>query len=959
MTSTNSQSKPPKIPLGPEPTLLSRKQVDALYETLRVVQKALTRLQVDFIVTGGSLLGAIRQHSILFCDDDIDMAILDYDGTVYEQVVLPNLQQSLDAVIREENELDPTKQTKNPESYAFQIKPWEGGDRIRPKRMNTVFVDLFVLRPYRTEQDLLRVIGQKRNGQAQSQEYIDSVLEKLTQSAYSQGETESLYPCWQFSTRKAVEMWAKEVYRESELFPLDENLKMGPLTHIKGPAQPVRLLKRAFGEDCFHVYYQSVSHVGGVTNNTNASGNKKNEKETNNEGTALVSSNQDLSEHQGSQQDKEASSSKEKKRNELKPLVSAAGTWEQNPKVPLEAGHYLPMQPIPKASRRHTSHNRETLLEYLKVQSELEGLPFSDTGNDHAMDKDGGGTNAHELTENHDNNDIDSSPPPNRTIYMDGVFDLFHIGHLNAIQQCARLGTRVILGVTGDQDAAGYKRPPIVPQEERVAIVQALQCVRKVVCPCPLIVTKEFMEEQGIDLVVHGFANDADAEKQNEFFAIPMSMNKFQRIEYYKGLSTTDRIEKIQNQAIIAATAVAGPSTDSAGHHGPMQPLLSPSNQATPKPATDETNQNGGLDKKKSQWFGYCVAQATNNASTIPFDPIPLSLRMVMEPHIDKARINRTQALDAIRHATGAEQYDRTMKDFTNHLMEEGQIHSLAAIQKLRSALLISLGLDPNFDLSKLHLSERGHKDKALCQLTQSYSSFQSVFDDFVRTTCVPVLASKYPSWHMNDDDDNDGGVETVREIYYQSFPCLRIIQPDEFSIGPHADVAYGHHPCSINFYIPLTAIGGSSSLFLESRVGSEDWHPIEGDGQDQIKYFAGASCMHWTTENKTDRTRVSLDFRMIVGPMFDALACCDGDDNNGGKIDVYRTSKGYYSKCVFQGNNDSSFSTNTISGNTNDHHTSGIWERIGPLLPPDARTGFPWTVKVWKKQQQQKQERK
>jgi len=29
--------------------------------------------------------------------------------------------------------------------------------------------------------------------------------------------------------------------------------------------------------------------------------------------------------------------------------------------------------------------------------------------------------------------------------------------------------------------------------------------------------------------------------------------------------------------------------------------------------------------------------------------------------------------------------------------------------------------------------------------------------------------------------------------IYYQAFPCLRIVQPGEFSIGPHADVALWH----------------------------------------------------------------------------------------------------------------------------------------------------------------------
>ena len=55
-------------------------------------------------------------------------------------------------------------------------------------------------------------------------------------------------------------MWPKEVYRESELFPLCRDLKFGPLEAISGPRMPVLLLRRAFGRDCFEVYYQSCSH---------------------------------------------------------------------------------------------------------------------------------------------------------------------------------------------------------------------------------------------------------------------------------------------------------------------------------------------------------------------------------------------------------------------------------------------------------------------------------------------------------------------------------------------------------------------------------------------------------------------------------------------------------------------------------------------------------------------------
>jgi cytidyltransferase-like protein len=116
-----------------------------------------------------------------------------------------------------------------------------------------------------------------------------------------------------------------------------------------------------------------------------------------------------------------------------------------------------------------------------------------------------------------------------------------------AIKRCAELGDKVIIGVTGDSDATGYKRQPIISQEQRVEIIAALREVDVVLCPCPLVVTEEFMSDYGIDLVVHGFANDADAERQNDFFEPPMRLGKFKRIPYYHQLSTTDIIEKIKD----------------------------------------------------------------------------------------------------------------------------------------------------------------------------------------------------------------------------------------------------------------------------------------------------------------------------------------------------------------------------------------------------------------------------
>ena len=63
---------------------------------------------------------------------------------------------------------------------------------------------------------------------------------------------------------------------------------------------------------------------------------------------------------------------------------------------------------------------------------------------------------------------------------MDGVFDLFHVGHLEAIQQARRMGDRLILGVTGDDDAEGYKRRPFINEVDRCAILRALRDVDEV-----------------------------------------------------------------------------------------------------------------------------------------------------------------------------------------------------------------------------------------------------------------------------------------------------------------------------------------------------------------------------------------------------------------------------------------------------------------------------------------------
>ncbi|KAH8050505.1 hypothetical protein JL720_15361 [Aureococcus anophagefferens] len=63
-------------PRGPATLCIKAKEIDALYDALGKIQRAFAAAAIPWTLTGGSALGAVRSASILFCDDDIDLAVL-------------------------------------------------------------------------------------------------------------------------------------------------------------------------------------------------------------------------------------------------------------------------------------------------------------------------------------------------------------------------------------------------------------------------------------------------------------------------------------------------------------------------------------------------------------------------------------------------------------------------------------------------------------------------------------------------------------------------------------------------------------------------------------------------------------------------------------------------------------------------------------------------------------------
>lgn len=68
-------------------------------------------------------------------------------------------------------------------------------------------------------------------------------------------------------------------------------------------------------------------------------------------------------------------------------------------------------------------------------------------------------------------------------VLANGVFDLFHVGHVRYLSGARREGDFLIVAVNGDESARRHKGPgrPFLPAPERAEILAALECVDRVV----------------------------------------------------------------------------------------------------------------------------------------------------------------------------------------------------------------------------------------------------------------------------------------------------------------------------------------------------------------------------------------------------------------------------------------------------------------------------------------------
>lgn len=271
-----------------------------------------------------------------------------------------------------------------------------------------------------------------------------------------------------------------------------------------------------------------------------------------------------------------------------------------------------------------------------------------------------------------------------------------------------------------------------------------------------------------------------------------------------------------------------------------------------------------------TKYFGHDINEYTSGSPEVPtFDK---ELRRFIDPHIAKARKSREDRRCLNMDKLGIpprviESLSISSNAYTPYPILRNERPFLFDVETypLHTILAETLGLKDG-DLSKLHEHSIKDKRKLVSPLldAKKRKAFHACYDNFVNTFCIPLLHSLAMVQNMFNDFSRDPAFQKIN-YRYQAFPCLRIVRPGEFSIGPHCDMAYGHSMGNINFHIPLTPTFGTNCLFTESHPGREDWHPLKTKSVGLGYAFDGARCLHFTLENTTQSTRVSLDFRIAI----------------------------------------------------------------------------------------------
>ncbi|WP_290761502.1 adenylyltransferase/cytidyltransferase family protein [Fibrobacter sp. UBA4297] len=133
--------------------------------------------------------------------------------------------------------------------------------------------------------------------------------------------------------------------------------------------------------------------------------------------------------------------------------------------------------------------------------------------------------------------------------YTAGVFDLFHVGHLNLLERCKAMCDVLIVGVCDDNYVRNIKhKEPIISETDRCRIIKALKCVDDAVIVDFKITDDKMLayEKFKFDVLFSGDdwkGSERYLRTEEQFKPLGVSI---EYLPYTKGVSTSELKSKIR-----------------------------------------------------------------------------------------------------------------------------------------------------------------------------------------------------------------------------------------------------------------------------------------------------------------------------------------------------------------------------------------------------------------------------
>lgn len=133
-----------------------------------------------------------------------------------------------------------------------------------------------------------------------------------------------------------------------------------------------------------------------------------------------------------------------------------------------------------------------------------------------------------------------------KIVYVDGAFDLFHIGHVEFLRKAKQMGDYVLVGIHDDGTINRIKGGnwPIMNLYERVLGVLSCRYVDEVIIGAPYTMSKEILA-YGVSVVLHG-KQSVFLENGQDPYELPKSLQIYKEVETeYSGFTIQTVLERI------------------------------------------------------------------------------------------------------------------------------------------------------------------------------------------------------------------------------------------------------------------------------------------------------------------------------------------------------------------------------------------------------------------------------